>query len=349
MLLTRDQPPRAVHSLQAMRLSQSAWQQKASSQPALCGLAWGWDGAGASTPADLAGLCGLASLAKPLLGATTPWVDAWAGGGTALRLCHSGAAHWQTDVDWAFGQLHLPEAAGALDATAYRDLFAALQDCACPQVLRLWNYLPRINADGGGLERYRQFDIGPQQAFIDAGRDAFEGAPAACALGTVGDAAGGLSLCFLAGRVAPRPVDNPRHVPAYRYTSRYEPRAPRFSRAALADTGGGRVALLVSGTSSIVGEHTVHLGDVVAQTHETLRNLRAVIDSAHRACNASLTLADLQPTVYLRHAADHAKVLDLLAQAVPAWQASPCVQVEICRDGILVAIEAHAVAPGTLA
>jgi enamine deaminase RidA (YjgF/YER057c/UK114 family) len=350
--LIHVQQPGAMHALQALRLSLAEWPQRASSQAALGGLAWGWPGAGAGTPSDLAALRGLAPLTMPLLGATSPWVDAWAGEGAPMRRGHSGAAHWQTDGDWAFGHLNLPEASGDLEATAYRaylDLFAALQDCGCPQVLRLWNYLPCINADGGGLERYRQFNIGRQRAFVDAARDAFEGAPAACALGTPGESAGGLSICFLAGRVVPRPVDNPRQVPAYRYSTLYGPRAPSFSRATLADAGGGRLALLVSGTASIVGEHTVHLGDVRAQTQETLRNLQAVIDSAHRACSARLTLADLHPTVYVRHAVDRPKVLDVLAQAVPAWRTAPCVQADICRAELLVEIEAHALVPGALA
>jgi len=242
-------------------------------------------------------------------------------------------------------------AEGALEQTtyrAYRDVFAALEDCGCPQLLRLWNYLPRINADGGGLERYRQFNIGRQQAFLDARRDPFEGSPAACALGTAGATPGGLSIRFLAGRVAPKPVENPRQVSAYRYSRTYGPRAPTFSRAALADAGGGQLALLVSGTASIVGEHTVHPGDVVAQTQETLRNLQAVIANAHRGCSARYTLADLQPTVYVRHAADAVVVAQVLAQAEPAWRDPPCVQADICRADLLVEIEAHAFAPGAL-
>jgi chorismate lyase / 3-hydroxybenzoate synthase len=296
-------------------------------------------------------LDGLAALETPLLDPTQPFVDAWLTQGETLRRGHSGCVQWQTDGQWAFGQLNLPEADGALEQTAYRayrDLFAALEACGCPQLLRLWNYLPRINADGGGLERYRQFNIGRQQAFMDAQRDPFEGAPAACALGTAGATLGGLSVRFLAGRVAPRPVENPRQVPAYRYSRTYGPRAPTFSRAALADAGGGQLALLVSGTASIVGEHTVHHGDVVAQTQETLRNLQAVIDSAHQGGSARYTLADLQPTVYVRHAADTLAVRQVLAQAEPAWRDAPCVQADICRADLLVEIEAHAFAPGAL-
>ena len=122
----------------------------------------------------------------------------------------------------------------ALAQRAYRDLFEALEQTGCAHLLRVWNYLPQINADGGGLERYRQFNAGRQQAFIEAGQAAFEGAPAACALGIH---QGALCIRFLAGRVAPLPIENPRQVSAYRYPPTYGPRAPTFSRAALAETG----------------------------------------------------------------------------------------------------------------
>jgi chorismate lyase/3-hydroxybenzoate synthase len=337
-------------SLQVERFSFPDWAARcAGAAPPLGGLAWGW---GAAQPDGSPAFSGLAMLDTPLLGATQPWVDAWLGNGGPLRQGRSGSVQWHTDGQWVFGQLHLPEVEGSLEATAYRayrDLFAALQDSACQHPLRLWNYLPRINTEVRGLERYRQFNIGRQRAFIDAGHDAFEGAPAACALGTVGDGPSGLSVRFLAGQKAPLPVDNPRQVPAYRYSTSYGPRAPTFSRAALVDAGAGRVALMVSGTASIVGEHTVHQGDVVAQTLETLRNLEALIESAHRSCRAHFTLADLQPTVYVRHAVDTATVLSVLAQAVPAWGAAPCVQADICRADLLVEVEAHAMVPGALA
>ncbi|RZL08004.1 MAG: hypothetical protein EOP40_14455 [Rubrivivax sp.] len=337
-------------ALLANRLDLDAWRRGHHYRSlALGGLAWGVQPVDAAADSAWGGL---ATLDIPLLGGTRPWVDAWLTRGGELRIGRSGSVHWRTDGHWTFGQLDLHEAQGALEQAAYRayrDLFAALEDCGCPHLLRVWNYLPRINADGGGMERYRQFNIGRQQAFIDAGRDPFEGSPAACALGTPGAAPGGLSVRFLAARVAPKPVENPRQVPAYRYSRTYGPRTPTFSRAALADAGDGQLALLVSGTASIVGEHTLHPGDVVAQTQETLRNLQAVIDSAHEGCTARYTLADLQPTVYVRHAGDAAAVAQALAQAEPAWRDPPCVQADICRADLLVEIEAHAFAPGAVA
>ncbi len=159
----------------------------------------------------------------------------------------------------------------------------SLEQTGCAHLLRVWNYLPQINGDGGGLERYRQFNLGRQQAFVEAGQAAFEGAPAACALGIH---QGALCIRFLAGRTAPLPIENPRQVSAYRYPPTYGPRAPTFSRAAIAEIGGGEVALFISGTASIVGHETVHVGEVLAQTQETLRNLDAVIAAANERTTA---------------------------------------------------------------
>jgi hypothetical protein len=272
----------------------------------------------------------------------------------ALQAGHSGPVRWWRSGDLAFGELDLPDSAQDLAEAArqaYAALFRALDDTGCPHPWRLWNYLPRINADGGGLERYRQFNIGRQKAFLEAGRPAFEGAPAACALGRPD---GGLSLRFLAGTRAPRPLENPRQVPAWRYSTRFGPRSPTFSRAALAPLPQGQVALWVSGTASIVGEESCHLGDLGAQVRETVANLQAVLAVANAALvpapgHPGLRLPELAFTVYVRHAADGAAALALFAEALGAEPDCVLLQADVCRAELLVEIEAHGAAPGVLA
>jgi len=266
----------------------------------------------------------------------------------------TGAVRWRCDGHWMLGAIDLDEAsegAGLAEPAhrAYRDLFRSLAHTGCTHLLRVWNYLPRINADGGGLERYRQFNLGRQQAFVEAGQAAFEGAPAACALGIH---QGALGIRFLAGRVAPLPVENPRQVSAYHYPPAYGPRSPTFSRAALAEIGGGDVALFISGTASIVGHETVHRGDVRAQTEETLRNLEAVIAAANERSSARFGLERIDAVVYVRHTADTPTVRQVLEQKLDAHshmlRHAICLEADICRQELLVEIEAHAVAAGSL-
>lgn len=282
-----------------------------------------------------------------------PMADVWHAAGE-IRSGTTGVVRWRTDGHWVLGAIDLDEATehqgvAKLAERAYTDLFRALADSGCPHLLRIWNYLPQINGDGGGLERYRQFNMGRQQAFLDAGQAAFDGAPAACALGI---RQGALCIRFLAGQIAPLPVENPRQVSAYRYPETYGPRSPTFSRAALADLGGGDIALFISGTASIIGHETVHLGDVRAQTAETLRNLTAVIDAANARTSARFALPQLEAVVYVRHVADAPVVRQVLVDALgadaPTVRQAVYLEADICRQDLLVEIEAHAVAPGAI-
>ena len=272
--------------------------------------------------------------------------DAWSGLAPVSARQH-GCVHYSTDGQWLHGWAELDDAAveGGLQAAAkrvYDDLFAVLATSPCRHLLRLWNYIANINADSGGLERYRQFNAGRQQAFIDAGRSAFDGTPAACALGT---ARGPLRVVFLAGRRAPLAIENPRQVSAYRYPTTYGPRSPTFSRAALADIGGARQALFISGTASIVGHATLHAGDVRRQTEESLANMSAVREVAAARAGAAFPASGLYYTVYVRHRDDLAAVREVFEQHVGAHSMAArealYLQADICRAELLVEIEAH--------
>jgi chorismate lyase / 3-hydroxybenzoate synthase len=268
-----------------------------------------------------------------------------------VRTGQHGRVLWRAGGGWIFGWLTIDGSDDTpLDVLAhglYGEVFAALEAAQCPQLLRAWNYLPHINADSRSLERYRRFNVGRQQAFIDAGRSAFAGAPAACALGSHPN--GPLALAFLGGRSAPTPVENPRQVSAYHYPTEHGPRSPTFSRAVLFDAGAGATMLAISGTASIVGHETLHPGDVVEQTNETLRNLHALLAAAD-ASDASTGLPSwsldaLHLTAYVRRAEDAAAVYATLEKTLdpagPALRGLAMLQADVCRSDLLVEIEAH--------
>lgn len=297
------------------------------------------------------GLPWMPTVAARVLSEAGPMADVWHAG-AHVESGITGVVRWRFDGNWMLGAIDLDESierqgVAALAERAYGDLFLSLGQTGCPHLLRIWNYLPQINGDGGGMERYRQFNSGRQLAFVAAGQAAFEGAPAACALGI---RQGALSIRFLAGREPPRAVENPRQVSAYHYPKDYGPRAPTFSRAALAPLGGGRIALFVSGTASIIGHETVHQGDVVAQTEETVRNLRAVIGAANEQSfggrSGSFRLEEADCVAYVRHAADAPTVRRVLEQELgseaPMLARIVFLEADICRQDLLVEIEAHA-------
>jgi enamine deaminase RidA (YjgF/YER057c/UK114 family) len=272
---------------------------------------------------------GTAEAAPALIEPGAPVHERWWVGGDAGRWLYGSVV-----VDDA---LHPRGMEGAAE-DAYTQLFDLLAERGQPHLLRLWNYMARINEVAGELERYRQFNVGRQRAFMAARRSAFVGAPAACALGTE---RGPLTLHFLAGEVAPRAVENPRQVSAYRYPSVYGPSSPTFSRAALADVGGGREALFISGTASIVGHATLHAGDVRAQAEEAMNNIDALLQSAaQQGARAAHGLGTLDCTVYLRHASDLPTVREVIARRTGAHRAI-YLRADICRSDLLMEIEAH--------
>ena len=215
--------------------------------------------------------------------------------------------------------------------SAYQAMFALIEREGCPHLWRVSNYLPDITRVEYGQERYRAFNAGRREAFVARDRDA-EHAPAACGLGCGGDM---LLMAFLAGDEPGGHVENPRQVSAFRYPEQYGASRPLFARATVAAG-----LLFISGTASIVGHESRHVGDVAAQTDETVRNIDAVLAEAPRAGGAFVR-GDLRLKVYLRHADDLAVVRERL-RAAGLPPPVGFLRAEICRPELDVEIEAHA-------
>lgn len=287
-----------------------------------------------------------AAVAMPVLGGSSSICEVWRSG-SAPKGGRRGAISYREDGSLLFGCLALDESAttagrAALrDAArdAYRGIFAAVDALCFPHLVRCWNYFNGINLEVDGLERYRQFNIGRQEGFSAGGRALDANLPAACALGTRG---GPLVVAFLAAREAPIQVENPRQISAYDYPTEYGPRSPTFARASLLPCADGEF-LFVSGTASIVGHCTLHVGDAGAQTAETLANLRAVIEAANGASRiGGYALGDLALKVYVRDPHDLAAIRTQIESLPDAPRQVVFLQADICRQDLLVEIEATA-------
>ncbi|MGE5320013.1 MAG: hypothetical protein ACM3KD_07525 [Hyphomicrobiaceae bacterium] len=255
---------------------------------------------------------------------------------------------WRRADDVLFGVINLDESEFAVvtdrpplqaaSEDAYGRIFRLLDAQKLPHLWRVWNYMADINVETHGLERYRQFNVGRQDAFIAHRRSATGNVPAACAIGLDG---GPLSIAFLAGQAPAVPFENPRQVSAYHYPAEYGPRTPLFSRAALVHPPGQEI-LFVSGTASIVGYQTMHPDDVAGQCREAMANIAAVVAEANRAARSRpFSLDELVYRVYVRHAADFPVVRDALAPQIGGAEAL-YVQADICRADLLLEIEAMA-------
>jgi len=277
--------------------------------------------------------------------------EVWRGSGQ-LKQGQCGAIHYRHDDSVLFGMMALSEtmfAEGTVKTplqqateSAYRQVFALLDTLRYPYLFRFWNYIADINSHSFGLERYRQFNEGRQDAFLAHGRDVMGNVPAACALGS---AQGPLTIGFLVGREAPLNIENPRQVSAYEYPQQYGPRSPTFSRATLVRQRDDEV-LFVSGTASIVGHESMHLTDVVAQTRETMANIKAVLAEANRlASRPEFDLSSLYYKVYVRNPADLEQIRTELTRCVGDTLKAVYLQADVCRQELLLEIEATGTHP----
>lgn len=204
--------------------------------------------------------------------------------------------------------------------------------------IRVWNYLPDPNRRmRPGLDRYMVFNEGRAEGYGSwyAGREETPAPPTATALGTCRT----LVIQLLATTGEGQPVENPRQVPAWRYSRRYGPAPPRFSRATIA-TLGGRRQLLVGGTASIVGEDSQHVGDVRGQIEETLRNIRLLVETADPGSGEASALARLRDVrAYLTRAEDAPLVGRIIASRCPHLAHLELLLARLCRPELLVEIE----------
>lgn len=232
---------------------------------------------------------------------------------------------------------------------AYGKLAAELADRGAEHLVRVWNLIPGILAPLGELpERYRVFNAGRCAAYERwyHGRERFD-TRVATASG-VGHGESDLVIHGLAAAAPGVPVENPRQIPSYRYSSRYGPQPPCFARATRITVGPqGPSWLLVGGTASIRGEETVHRGDFDAQAEETLENLAAVVaagltDEAAETAGAG-DPADLlgryrHLRIYYPRPSDQPRVERLGRERFPGAEVE-LMQAELCRAGLLIEIE----------
>lgn len=245
----------------------------------------------------------------------------------------------------------------ALDVLTFQqavmDAFAAVFDQLAPAgavfPVRFWAFVPDIHARlEPDLDRYMVFNAARFAAYSAwyGGREAFPRALAtASAVGTVGAE---LVLHCLAADVAGRPVENPRQVPAYRYSRRFGPLPPCFARATVIRPRAGAPLLMVGGTASIRGEASMHEGDLRAQVDETLANLASVVHAAwsERADEVAPALARYRHLrAYHRWEGDRREVETRMRAAFPALERLELLSAELCRPELLVEVEGLAGGP----
>jgi enamine deaminase RidA (YjgF/YER057c/UK114 family) len=300
----------------------------------------------------------------PSLGSHGNLCEVWRVAGPEVQLSNGAAkhsrVHYRFCEDLLFGSITIEERAIEAQGTApgtapghadgdsgmllrateiaYQEIFAVLRETEHRHLIRIWNYLPEINREADGDERYRHFNSARQLAFRNSGRATVGTVPAASALGS--PAGSPISIYFLAARQPPKMIENPRQTSAYHYPPKFGRHSPIFSRACILNESVG-TNLFVSGTASIVGHETIHQGDVAAQTRETLANIEALLKEANRVVGARrYSLDALKFKVYVRQPSDLNAIARALSGTLRSSTSILYLHADVCREDLLVEIEA---------
>lgn len=188
--------------------------------------------------------------------------------------------------------------------------------------MRVWAFLPRItDPDSNSIDRYMRMNRGRACAY---GAASLPFIPAGTCTGHAG---GSLVVHALAATSDARPVENPRQRPAWCYSSRFGPQSPPFTRGVVANG-----VLIASGTASVVGEETMHIGNPREQWDETVCNLESLSVSA----GVSGEWRCLR--IYVREAR-HLDLLATLARSVFGNEVDSVLLAPLCREDLLVEVE----------
>jgi chorismatase len=220
---------------------------------------------------------------------------------------------------------------------AYDSIFGIIKKNNYSNISRVWNHIPNINEYADAKERYTKFCHGRAESFQKNG-DIY---PAATGIGCWGD-----SLCIYMLSTTEninKYIENPNQTPAYKYPSKYGIKSPSFARAAYAsyDSGSGR--LYISGTASILGCETVHVGDAARQCETTIENIRVLISGSNLSSYGiknSFTLENIDCIkVYIKNDEDFETIRDICSKAFSNDKSIAYLKADVCRNDLLVEIE----------
>ncbi len=220
------------------------------------------------------------------------------------------------------------------------------------QVIRTWLYQGGIVADEGASQRYKELNRARTDYFagihflrnlLPPGH-AMPAYPASTGIGAEGRNLDISAIALATDRtdVVAVPLENPRQTAAYSYAANYSPKSPKFARA-VALACGDYAMIFVSGTASIVNSETLHVGDVVAQTQETIENIAALIGeenlARHGLPGMGANLAGLGfARVYIKRKHDYDLVRAVCEQRLGELPMVFAIA-DICRPELLVEIE----------
>jgi enamine deaminase RidA (YjgF/YER057c/UK114 family) len=216
-------------------------------------------------------------------------------------------------------------------------------------IIRQWNYIENIawlEHVADSEQNYQIFnDV--RASYYDKEEFKF-GYPAATGIGMD---TGGVIIDFLAlsdsNQVRIKPIMNPGQIDAHRYSelvlegSSSKKCTPKFERAKLVSIG-TRNYIYVSGTASILGEETVHVGDVEKQTVTTIENINRLFAKENQEkLGLDFDVSRIRFShlrVYVKHQKDIPAV-EKICESMLNCKSSLYLESDVCREDLLVEIE----------
>lgn len=209
-------------------------------------------------------------------------------------------------------------------------------------VIRTWIYVGEITHFSNGVENYEAINLSRKNYYDRIfGPKTLSKYPASTGIGMDNR---DIVISALAYRKRPfeevSPVENIAQTAAWNYPSHLAKISPTFSRAYRINTPSGTLSL-ISGTASIIGAETVHIGDVQAQVGVTIDNLERVIAGCIRQPDITEPLSTvIQYVCYIKNPSDLEKVRQICYSRLPLSANRLFVKADVCRDNLLVEIEA---------
>ena len=289
-------------------------------------------------------------------------IEAWAVNTDAAQVEYHGEDLVTVSYDglrWIYasgGSLHLdgrtPYEQSAEAFSSMRRVLAR-SSAGFQDVVRTWLYQGCITEEVDGVERYRELNRARSDFFagidldhrpVKVARNGHAIYPASTGIGTL---CHGLVTACMALQTERQDVqlmalENPLQTAAFDYPKEYSIKSPKFARA-MAVRAGEYVTTWISGTASIVNSETVHPGDIVMQTEQTLTNIEKLIAPENFArqgwADAGATFEDLARLhVYVKRPEDYEACRAVCERRLGHLPSIYAVA-DVCRPDLLVEIE----------
>lgn len=217
------------------------------------------------------------------------------------------------------GRVWIDASQGIAKATidAYETLIG-IANSTGQYIAHVRNFVPSILASAGNRRNvYQEFCEARKAVFDSYGVTDY---PSACAVG----GSDGLNVLYTLSTEKPTRLSSPTQTDPEKYPSHFG--TPLFSRASQIGTD-----LFVSGTASIEGSETIHVGDVQAQTRTTIETILSIISASNT------NMRQMEFIAYVKYIGDIPVVGSILA----GYGINPTFKrTDICRENLLVEIEA---------